>query len=495
MKENFICKLCTENFKIGSFDAYYNISRELIQKNSGYSLEEAEELLKKFPTSYRATILDKDDNYIGYISTYDNDAIMSTYSLRLETNKILSEEEREEITSTYKKWCYESLNFEHLEDEVCISKEKIVKQNERYIRPSIVVPKKYLRPGIDSETLNYMKEFYNIPNLQFPFTIVDDGRVIGIIGVSNLVPSTRRAALRIYFNKDIESVLSYEIGKTVIDDYVKYLHDLKINSVATEVSLLDEKKIEMFDETSMSRWGAIPFASNFDGMVGPKIMYQNVPGYSEKDTLYVPNDLVVSNDVLLPKKEEFSEILMVDENYRLISPKSFAKYNIDVYKLARQYGKCLEDRENLTKTLGADKFIPQIGNEKYGLVKTISNSTYVLVNRDNNFAGFVNRLRDDKENGNIEVEAALDPNIHSRGIGTKMAMAFNDEMFKMGYTGITGGVFSFNDKSLNLNRRLGSFNGVRIESYYINGKYFDMDYFTTVNPEVSGRARHLKQYN
>lgn len=490
MRENFICKFETLNFKIGSFDVYIDMSKELIKKNGGYSDEEVEELLKEFPTSYRASIIDKDNNYVGYITTYNNDSISSTYSIRMETNKNLSLEERNEISDEYKKWCTESLNFQNLEDEVYISDEVITKQNERVVKPSIVVPKKYLKPGISEDVLNRMKEFYTVPNLQFPFTIVDNGMVMGIIGVSNLVPSTRRAQLQLFFNKDIESALSYELGKVVIDDYVKYLHDIKINNVTTVVSSLDSKRIEMFDETSMFKWADIPLASKFEGRVGSKTMYQDVPGYTKKDSLYVPNNLVVNSDALFPEKTERKEVLMVDANYRLVDPKSFEKYNIDLYKIAREYGKCLEDRENFTKTLGEDKYIPQIGNGRYGLSKFISNLSYVLLDRDNNFAGFIDCLRDDRENGNIEEEIAIIPSLQGKGLGSKMALVFYDEMFKLGYTSITSGVTStLNSKSVGLHSKLASFNGIRIESYYINGKYLDMPYFTKINPKFDDKGK------
>lgn len=490
MRDNFICKLETLNFKIGSFDVYLDMSKELIKKNGGYSDEKAEELLKEFPTSYCASILDKDGNYVGYITIYNGDVISSTYSLRMETNRNLSLDERNEISDEYKKWCTESLNFQNLEDEVYISDEVITKQNERVVKPSIVVPKKYLKPGISEDVLNRMKEFYTVPNLQFPFTIVDNGMVMGIIGVTNLIPSTRRAQLRLFFNKDIESALSYELGKVVIDDYLKYLHDIKFNNVTTAVSSLDLKRIEMFDETKMFKWADIPLASKFEGRVGSKTMYQDVPGYTKKDSLYVPNDLVVSSDELIPEKTEREEVLMVDGNYRLVDPKSFEKYNIDVFKLAREYGKCFEDRENFTKTLGEDKYIPRIGDGNYGLTKALSSLSYILLDRDNNFSGFINNLRDDKENGNMEIEIALLPSLQGKGIGSKMISVFYDEMFKLGYTSITSGVTStLNNKSVGMHSKVASFNGIRIEAYYINGKYLDMPYFTKINPKFDDNGK------
>ncbi len=482
MKDTFVKKIETEHYLIGSFDAYIEESKEIIKQNSSLSNEEVESILKILPTTYRATILDKNGNYVGYISIYNNDITTGVYSIRLETKDEINEDLKSEIVTEYKNWCTQSLNFTILEEEVYVNKEQIIKQNERVIKPNIIVPKSYLKEGIDEKTLFNMRQFYSIPNLQFPFTIVDSGRAIGIVGVSNLIWSTRRAQLQVFLNNDIDESLSLQLGSVVIDDYLKYLHSLNIHNVTTAVSGLDKKKIEMLDQTEMSKWADIPLATVHDGKLGSKLMYQDVPGYTKKDSLYVPSSLVYDSSVLKGTKEKASEIIYIDEDYRMVSPKVFDQCGIDLNPITREYAKCLENREKFTKPLGEDKYIPQIGNEKYGLTKAVANFTYVLLDKNNNFAGFVNNLRDDKENGNMEIELAINPNIHASGLGTKMVNAFYDEMFKLGYTSITSGVFSFNTPSLKLHQKVANFNGVRIDSYFINGQYFDMNYFTKVNP-------------
>ena len=67
MTKEFISKLETKNYLIGSFDAYESKSRLLIKNNSNLSEEEIEIIIKSMPTTYRASIINKDGEYIGYI--------------------------------------------------------------------------------------------------------------------------------------------------------------------------------------------------------------------------------------------------------------------------------------------------------------------------------------------------------------------------------------------------------------------------------------------
>ena len=47
MNENFIAKLQTNNYLIGSFDAYIDLSKELMKNNSNISNKEVETTLKR----------------------------------------------------------------------------------------------------------------------------------------------------------------------------------------------------------------------------------------------------------------------------------------------------------------------------------------------------------------------------------------------------------------------------------------------------------------
>lgn len=103
MNENFIAKLQTEHFLIGSFDAFLDTTKELIKDNSNLINDEVESILKSMPTTYRAAITNKQGKYIGYIGLYNVDFKNSVSSLRLEVKEDLTEDEKNEILTEFKK--------------------------------------------------------------------------------------------------------------------------------------------------------------------------------------------------------------------------------------------------------------------------------------------------------------------------------------------------------------------------------------------------------
>ena len=98
-------------------------------------------------------------------------------------------------------------------------------------------------------------------------------------------------------------------------------------------------------------------------------------------------------------------------------------------------------------------------------------------------------LRKNALGKNAEIELGIKPNIQKSGLGTKMINSFYNEMFNQGYASVTSSVFDFNEPSLKLHEKVASFNGTRIESYYINGKLWDMHYFTNVNPNIEYKTK------
>ena len=71
---NFVAKLETEKYLIGSFDAFMDKSLELTKTNLNKTDEEANEFLKTIPTTTRAAITTKDGEYVGFIGITNVDA-------------------------------------------------------------------------------------------------------------------------------------------------------------------------------------------------------------------------------------------------------------------------------------------------------------------------------------------------------------------------------------------------------------------------------------
>ena len=101
MKKRFIEKFNTGKYKIGSFDSYQDETLELIKLNISLDDIKSNELIKTFSNSYRAAIIYENNNYLGYISLYNINALESITSIRLEINKDISQEDINNITINY----------------------------------------------------------------------------------------------------------------------------------------------------------------------------------------------------------------------------------------------------------------------------------------------------------------------------------------------------------------------------------------------------------
>lgn len=122
MRKDFISKLETKKYLIGSFDAYQDVSKKLIQKNSNLSDEETETIFKSMPTTSRAAITNKKGKYIGYIGLFNIDAKNNSSSIRFETNTNLSNKDRDEILDVFKKYISESLNITNIKELIYIKR-------------------------------------------------------------------------------------------------------------------------------------------------------------------------------------------------------------------------------------------------------------------------------------------------------------------------------------------------------------------------------------
>ena len=141
MKKRFIEKFNTGKYKIGSFDSYQEETLELIKQNNNLDDVKSNELIKTFPNSYRAAIIDANDNYLGYITLYNINAIESIASIRFEINKVLSKEDINSIKKTYIEWVKNALNLTNIEEEINITpSKKEITQNKLEFNTNIIIP-------------------------------------------------------------------------------------------------------------------------------------------------------------------------------------------------------------------------------------------------------------------------------------------------------------------------------------------------------------------
>jgi len=482
---NFITKFETENFKIGSFDAYQNISKELIKNNDNLTDEEVEQILKSLPTTYRASIVDKNDNYIGYISLYNYNGQKESASIRLETKNTLSDNDRNEIMNIYKEWLFQNLNFKNIEETIYLSKDsKNIEKDEITPSANIIIPSKLLKQGISEETLEYFSNDYNIPKLQMPFSIINSDKVIGIVGLSNVIWSNRRANLNIYLDKNLGVDITNELSGYIIDEYVNYVHSSNIHNVTMSVNGSNHEMIKLLNSTNMNYYGNIPYGAIKGDNIESNLMFQHIPYMKKENGIIIPDNKSISLSKLDTEKKELAEKIELDNGYKMISPKAFEKENIDSNVILNSHIKAMQNRDNFTIPLGEDKYILQKGNENYGITKAFNNYSYIILDEKNNYSGYINIFRSNANGKNIEIEVGIDPSIQRKGLGTIVVNRFYEELFSIGVATVTSAVFEFNNPSIKLHEKVAQLNGIRLESYYINGKLWNMNFYSKVNNNI-----------
>ena len=254
MNENFIAKLQTDKYLIGSFDAYIELSKELIKNNSNISDEEVDKILKSMPTTYRAAITNKIGDYIGYIGLYNVDAKNNTSSIRFEVNKNLEKEDKNEVLNEFKKYLFDSLNITEIEELIYKTTEQTeIEKKELVPNSNIIIPSRFLIPGVLEEDLERFSQEYTIPKLQLPYTIKSNDRTIGIVGLSNIIWSNKRANLNIFLDKELGDDITKELSGYIINDYINYVHNSKVHNITLSVNGSNKNMIEILKDTNLLR--------------------------------------------------------------------------------------------------------------------------------------------------------------------------------------------------------------------------------------------------
>ena len=496
MKNNFIPKLETEKFLIGSFDAYQDEAKNLAMANSNLTEEQAANILKGMPTTYRAAILNKEGEYIGYIGLFDVNGRNDTGSIRFEVNQELSDEEIEEVLNEFKNYAHESLHIDEVNEMHYITRNdsRIEKEkNELVPNGNIVLANNLLFPGIKAEDKEKFSQEYSIPlpqidRLQFAYSIKAGDKTIGIIGLSNLIWSNKRANLCLLLDKSLGSDIIDELPGYLIDDYIALVHDASVHNITLSVSGSNKDMLEILNNTKMGYYGTIPYGAKTGNDVESNYMFQHIPNMKKENGLYLPDNKIISTSSLETGKKELSEVIDLENGYKLVRPSAFEKLGIDFNTVLQGHIKAMQNRNDFTIPLGEDKYFLQQGNEKYGIYKAVNNYSYLLLNENNEYAGYINELRRNADGKNVEVEIGINPSLQHRGLGTLVIKSFYDELFSTGVASVTSSVFSFNDPSIKLHEKVAQLNGVRLESYYVNGKLWDMNIYSKVNDTIGEKG-------
>lgn len=478
MKKSFITKLETNNYLIGSFDSYIEESKELLSKNKSITIEEAEVLFKKMPTTTRASIVNKKTGeYVGFIGVSSSNGVNQSAELFVETNKTIENEDLKEIYKVFGEYLESSLNIHKIDKINDWSGNKKIN--------SIILPRRYLHGEPSEKQKEIVEKWgFSVPRLTYPQAIYLDGvKFIGIIGLSQYNTANKRANLNIYLDPNLSDDLRLGFGAMVLDEYLEYAHELNVHSISASTSVSSPDRL-LYDISKMNQYAEIPYTETVDNKLESRLLYQSIPNKIVESHNNTIHPSFVDN---LPDKSELSNKIKLDDNYTLVRPSSFSEEGIDLNHIVDGHIEAMQDREHFTIPLGEDKYFLQRGNDNYGIIKSVSNFSYVIVDNLGNYVGYVNILR--SEGRHVEIEIGVSPKIQAKGIGRKSLEAFYKELFRVGYASITSCVFNFNTPSIKLHDKVAEFNGVRIESYYANNKLWDMNYYTAVNPTLEDNTK------
>lgn len=493
MNENFITKLETNKYLIGSFDVYIETTKQLIKDNSSITDEEVETILKGMPTTYRAAITSKDGEYLGYIGLYNVDAKNNASSIRFEVNKDLDENDKTEILSEFSKYLSDSLNITEIQEMIYTTKSQTeIEKKEIVPSSNIIIANQLLIPGVSEADLERFSQDYSIPRLQFPFTIKNNDRVIGIIGLSNLIWSNKRANLNIFLDKSLGSDISNELSGYIIDDYINYVHGSNVHNITLSVNGSNKDMLDLLSRTNMNYYGLIPFGAISGKNIESNMMFQHIPYMKKSNGIIIPDNNSISTSILDTEKKELSEKIELNNGFKMVKPSSFEKENVDSNKVLQGHIKAMQNRDGFAIPLGEDKYFLQKGNGNYGISKALMNYSYVVLDSNDNYAGYINILRSNANGKNVEIEIGIDPTLQHNGLGTTVINKFYDELFSTGVASVTSAVFEFNNPSIKLHEKVAELNGIRLESYYVNGKLWDMNFYSKVNSAIEeSSGKHL----
>ena len=486
MLNNFIEKLKTNNFSIGSYDSFINETNEIIKKNSSLTDKEVEEILDKIHINNKASVVDKDGNYIGFIGLYNIDSKVQTFSLRLELKEDLSRDNKDEIIDEFKKWAKESLNLIYLK-ELIINSPTIKDKFNYEINlelPKIVLSNS-LEQNIDDKTINYFKDMYDIPNLELSCTMKIEDMVVGLIGLTNLLWANKRANLVLFLDR--ENIKDINLISKIVDEYLDYVHSSNVYNVTISIPASDIILLDIIKNTNMNYYGYIPFGAINGNSVESMYLFQHMPDMFNDKNIILPKNISIDISVFDTSKKDMDKIVDLGDGYRLVSPKELEREHINTDKIIHSFMNIMQERERFTIPLGEDKYIIQKELGKYSIVTKIMEYSYLILDNDNNFVGFVSILRTNANKRNAEIEVGINSNIQHKGLGTRVINKFYEELFKIGYASVTSYVFSFNIPSNKLFKKLAELNGTRLQSYYINGKLWDINIYTKVNDKIKER--------
>lgn len=488
MKNLFIPKIVANRFRIGSFDLYKELSKELIMKNSLLDSSEALSIIDSMPEEYRASIVYIDGSYTGFIGLYNINEMAHTASIRLELNSnFIDEKDKNLIIQKYKKWVDNSLGLYITEEITFINPVHKLVESISFSIPSFSFSvNHFLLPGISRCVFEKFLEqyYYDIPDLEFSFSIKYKNTIPAIIGLSDIVWSNSCANLYLFLDKDLGDAFPVHLGE-ILNNYLEYVHHLNIHNISCSVSSHDKNILQVITSSNMRYYGQIPFSSLDGENAVSSLLFQHVPGMFSDDSFTLPDCPSYKTSIFRTNKQCLDDVLSVGRDYKLISPMVFDQVGVDISSVLFEHTLAMMDREHFTKPLGMDKYILQSFEGDFSLLNFLMHSTYILLDHHEKYHGFVNILHTHANHLHAEIEVGLDFLCQYNGLDTLVLNKIYEELFSTSYASVTTSAYSFHTSALLLNHCLSNLVGVQLESYYMDGQLWNKHYYNKVHERIS----------
>lgn len=478
MDNNFIEKLSTFDYEIGSLNVFYGDIVNLISRKQNVTFIKAKSILNDLKLNSRAAIVEKDTNkLVGYIGIKNIDIYKSKIQIEKDFFFDIDEEKKEEIEKVYCHWVKQNYGNKEFADSISldINIGKITHSN--------------LFPGISiGNSITIKKWNGHLSNLFYPCSIISDNKeFIGAIGLSDYSANSRKGTLNVIVDPSMPDSIKIKFIPEIINSYLDYAHSLNIHNITFALSASDQLGMEILKNTKMHLFAEVPlsFYDRSTNVMESKLLYQHVPGIKLHDIEVTGLKLTGSIDVFPFRKNK----VHLFNGFKLLNPDLLMLCDIDINYIVDSHINALKDRFNFAIPIGEDNYIYNRGNENEGIYKKVLEFDYVILDSKNNYCGFIKDMKKAPESRTAEIAIGIVPKYQGIGLGKDALENYYDQLFSQGYVSISSIVYDFNEKSKRLHDKLAQFNGVRIESNMAFGRLYDSNYYTAINPKVKEYLR------
>ena len=461
-------------------------------------------ILDSMDYDYRGSIVDKDGKYIGFIGLCGVDPFSQSAGIRIGLYKPLDDKDLCDIIRIFSSWAKDSINIQKVGEVQFVTPDSIntyssskisddivnglvgsiaqLDAKEEDVRkryPKIITPSKSLIVPVKSlKKLKSLADSYSIKDprdICLPHTISVKGKDVAFLGLKYVSDYNQFAYLDFWSLPDIPS----ETVANGINEYTNYVQGRGLFNIECDAANGEEDKLLSLVGSNYELCGSIKYGSYNGSFAETLHIFQSYPGMSHTSKLNF-SDIKDCQNYFSDKEFDanlMSDVLPLANGYTLYSPEHLLYEGYDMNKILEGHVKATLNRDNFSIPLGyhAKKIVEWGRIDEYGLACDIMEYTYILLDSQNNYSGFINIYCNNGKN--VEFELGIIPEKQGQQIGYHVLEAFYNELFRLGCLSVTSNAFSFNEKSQRLQQKFASKAGTRKYDFYAYGRLWNSDFY------------------